>query len=123
MITPRSGLGDFLMDKTLDKLLTTQKKYIGLVNKIDELYQSVTNNNGSSALDLDELILDYLGFPIENSVDTESDDPDYFCRDWLTDIIYDYCDGVISLEETITKLKAEKANLSSEGTPATSPSL
>ena len=58
-------------------------------------------------------ILDVLGIPAENSRLTTPDGmpdwehPDFYCRDWAYDLLYDYLTGKMSLDEIINELTTE----------------
>lgn len=57
---------------------------------------------------LDDMILDLVGLPEDSTLKYKFGDPRCFCRDYWTDLLYEYYEGVISIHKLMSELK--KAN-------------
>ena len=86
----------------LTKLLPLIKAICQRENKLSEIAEFLQSNKSP---DIYNSFLDFIGIPAETY--HHETNPEGFCRDWYSDMLFEYTEGTISLDKTIKKLLKE----------------
>lgn len=96
-------------EKLVKELLEINK---GLYDLAEKLNNALCNGGGDMTNlyeqndRIDNLIFKIVGIPKDNTIelDNDFDNPEYFCRDGYTDLIFDYCRGEEKIEKVVDKI-------------------
>lgn len=101
-----------IKEKQLIKSLLLMKKRQYKINeKLEELLEALSFTSGEIDNGVEDLVLDILGFPADNTLEKKFTDPDVYCRDHLTDIIFKFDEDEIGLDDAIYRLEEKTKEL------------